>query len=50
MYKNGQQFKDGEGIVTKGVENTIRNISLLAKEGMKETDKEIIEIMTGNRC
>ena len=26
MYKNGQQFKDGEGIVTKGVENTIRNI------------------------
>lgn len=47
MYKNGQQFKDGEGIVTKGVENTIRNISLLAKEGMKETDKEIIEIMTG---
>lgn len=47
MYLNGQQFKDGEGIVTKGVENTIRNISLLAKEGMQQTDKEIIEIMTG---
>lgn len=47
MYLNGQQFKDGEGIVTKGVENTIRNISLLAKQGMQQTDKEIIEIMTG---
>lgn len=47
MYKKGQQFRDGEGIVCKGVENTIRNISKLAKDGMKETDKEIIEIMTG---
>lgn len=47
MYLNGQEFKDGEGIVKKGVENTIRNISLLAKEGMRQTDQEIIEIMTG---
>lgn len=47
MYLNGQQFKDGDGIVLKGVENTIHNVSRLGKEGMKETDKEIIKMMTG---
>ncbi|MBS6875012.1 MAG: L-serine ammonia-lyase, iron-sulfur-dependent, subunit alpha, partial [Subdoligranulum variabile] len=45
MYKNGQQFRSGEGIVTKGVENTIRNVGLLGREGMRETDKEIVRIM-----
>ncbi|MHC1683977.1 MAG: serine dehydratase subunit alpha family protein [Clostridiaceae bacterium] len=45
MYKNGQQFKDGDGIVKKGVEATICNIGKLAREGMRETDKEIIKIM-----
>lgn len=47
MYQNGQQFKGGDGIISKGVENTIINIGRLGKEGMKETDKEIIRIMTG---
>lgn len=46
MFRHGQQFRDGEGIVAKGVENTIRNIALLAKKGMQETDREIIDIMT----
>lgn len=46
MYLQGEEFKDGDGIVTKGVENTIRNVSRLGKEGMKETDLEIIKIMT----
>ena len=45
MYKNGQQFRSGDGIVTKGVENTIRNVGLLGREGMRETDKEIVRIM-----
>lgn len=45
MYKNGQQFYGGEGIVTKGVEKTIANIGRLGREGMRETDKEIIRIM-----
>ncbi|GHV38733.1 membrane protein [Spirochaetia bacterium] len=45
MYKNGQQFYGGDGIIAKGVENTIKNINRLGKEGMKETDKEIIRIM-----
>lgn len=47
MYKCGQQFRGGDGIVTKGVEATITNIGQLAKEGMRETDKEIIKIMIG---
>ncbi len=47
MYCEGCQFFGGEGLVSKGVENTIRNIYALGKEGMKETDKKIIEIMTG---
>ena len=47
MYRNGQQFYGGDGVVSKGVENTIRNIGRLGKDGMRETDKEIIRIMTG---
>ncbi len=47
MYLQGQQFKGGDGIILKGVENTIHNIGRLGKEGMKETDKEIIKMMTG---
>lgn len=46
MYVNGQQFRGGDGIISKGVENTIRNVGRLGKEGMRETDKEIIQIMT----
>ncbi|MDY5986960.1 MAG: L-serine ammonia-lyase, iron-sulfur-dependent, subunit alpha [Lachnoclostridium sp.] len=46
MQKNGAQFYDGDGIVCKGVENTIRNIGELASKGMKETDKTIIRMMT----
>ncbi|MBQ8229357.1 MAG: serine dehydratase subunit alpha family protein [Clostridia bacterium] len=45
MYYNGNQFFAGDGIVKKGVENTIKSVSRLAHEGMRETDKEIIKIM-----
>jgi L-cysteine desulfidase len=47
MARTGRQFLGGDGIVTKGVENTIRNVGRLAKEGMSQTDKEIISIMLG---
>ena len=47
MYRCGSQFYGGDGIVTKGVENTIRNIGRLARDGMSETDREIIRIMLG---
>ena len=42
-----KQFYGGDGIITKGVENTIRNVGLLARDGMSTTDKEIIKIMLG---
>ena len=45
MYKQGSEFIGGDGIVTKGVENTIKNVGRLAKYGMAQTDKEIIDIM-----
>ena len=48
MYYNGNQFFAGDGIVKKGVENTIKSVSRLASDGMKETDKEIIKIMMEN--
>lgn len=45
MYQKGHQFWGGEGIVIRGVDNTIRNVGALAREGMKETDRKIVELM-----
>ena len=45
LFKSGNQFFGGDGIVKKGVENTIESIARLANDGMRETDKEIINIM-----
>ena len=45
MYKMGQQFRGGDGLVMNGVEATIRTIGHLGKEGMKETNNEIIKMM-----
>lgn len=47
MYLRGQQFYAGDGIVTAGVEATIMNIGRLGKDGMKETNEEIIKMMIG---
>lgn len=47
MQFQGTEFYGGDGIVVKGVENTINNVGRLARVGMAETDKEIIQIMTG---
>ena len=48
MYLNGgHQFVDGEGIIQKGVENTIGNVGRLARQGMRRTDEEILDIMVG---
>ena len=43
MYDN--QFYGGDGIVIKGVENTIKAVGELAREGMRGTDDKIIDIM-----
>ena len=45
MYQNGQQFFGGDGIVEKGVENTIRNVSRLGRDGMRLTADESVKIM-----
>ena len=48
MYENGNQFFGGDGIVKKGVENTIATVGRLARFGMEQTDKEIIHLMMEN--
>ena len=50
MYKRGQQFYAGDGIVTKGADATIKNVGRLGKDGMKETNEEIINIMIDGLC
>ena len=45
MYNEGNQFFGGDGIVKKGVEKTIETIGKLARQGMKQTDEEIIRLM-----
>jgi len=48
MARSRRQFRGGEGIVKKGVENTIVNVGRLGRDGMKETDQEILRIMIDN--
>ena len=45
MYKCHQEFKGGDGIVMKDIETTIKGIGRLGKNGMKETNEEIIRLM-----
>ena len=45
MHIRGQNFEDGDGIVKSCVEETILSVGRLAKEGMKETNTEILSIM-----
>ena len=46
MFCNGQQFYGGDGLVRKGVEPSIENFGRLGRIGMRETDREIIRMMT----
>ena len=46
MYQGGQQFYAGDGIVRKGVEETIKTVSRVGRDGMADTDWEILRIMT----
>lgn len=48
MYVRGMEFQGGDGIISKGVENTIANVGRLGKDGMRETDREILRIMLQN--
>lgn len=46
MYREHKQFNGGDGIVADGVEKTIANVGRLAKQGMYQTDRTILQIMT----
>ena len=46
LYKNGDSFFAGDGLVTENIEDFINNIAVLGKEGMADTNKKIIEMMT----
>lgn len=48
MYTHDSQFYGGDGIVVKGVENTIKAVSRIAHDGMRSTDDEIIRLMIEN--
>ena len=48
MNLHDSQFYGGDGIVVKGVENTIRAVSTIARKGMRATDSEILQIMMEN--
>lgn len=45
MTKEGDCFKYGEGLVGNDIEKTIESFGRVGREGMKETDAEILKIM-----
>ena len=45
MSMNHEQFMGGEGFVEEDVERTIKNMGYIGKIGMKETDREILNVM-----
>lgn len=45
MYLQGKNFHGGDGLVADNIEQTLDNIGRLANRGMKQTNKEIIEMM-----
>lgn len=47
MYKGGNKFEAGEGLVGDDIECTIANVGRLGKDGMEGTNDEIIDIMVG---
>ena len=42
----GNNFQPGHGILGTDVEDTIRHVGVLASQGMRETDRVILKIMT----
>ena len=45
MARGGQTFAAGDGLVKEDIEATIKSIGKMAKNGMVQTDKEILRIM-----
>ena len=47
MAKEGKVFGDGEGIVNESIDQTIANTARMGRDGMRDTDHEILNIMLG---
>lgn len=45
MAKDGNGFEAGDGLVLEDVDQTILNYGVLAKQGMRETDRTILHLM-----
>ena len=45
LYEKGKGLHGGDGILKDNVERTIESVGQLAREGMRETDTEILDIM-----
>ncbi|NVK19738.1 MAG: serine dehydratase subunit alpha family protein [Methylocystaceae bacterium] len=45
MAQQGHNLKGGDGLVNSSIETTIDNIARLGRIGMRETDKEILQMM-----
>ena len=45
MSMNDEEFRGGEGFVEDDVEATIKNMGYIGKIGMKDTDREILNVM-----
>lgn len=45
LYEKGKALHGGDGILKDDVERTIESVGQLAREGMRETDEEILDIM-----
>lgn len=48
MARDGSVYGSGEGLVGDNIEETIKNIGRMGRDGMKSTDLEILNIMIGN--
>lgn len=46
MYLNGNNLQPGDGIIGESLHNTVANVGVLAKKGMRDTDRTILKIMT----
>ena len=48
LYRRGQQFYNGDGIVMRNIEETVRGVGIIGKYGMRSTNEEIIHLMLGD--
>lgn len=45
MAMDNNTFEAGEGLVKEDIEKTIQTVSIMGREGMRQTDAEILELM-----